>query len=84
MAGTWTGLVNQPAFQTSTMILLTDGRVMVQEEATAHWHALTPDDSGSYAHGTWSTLADMSFWRRPRPAGRRWATPHAVSSRTAG
>jgi hypothetical protein len=64
MAGTWTGLVNQPAFQTSTMILLTDGRVMVQEEATAHWHALTPDDSGSYAHGTWSTLADMSFWRR--------------------
>ena len=64
MAGTWQGLVNQPTFQTSTMILLTDGRVMVQEEATEHWHALTPDATGSYVAGTWSQLADMSFWRR--------------------
>jgi len=46
------------------MILLTDGRVMVQEEATPHWHALTPDHHGSYINGTWSDLADMSFWRR--------------------
>jgi hypothetical protein len=48
MAGTWQGLVNQPPFHTSTMQLLTDGRVMVQEEATAHWHALTSDNQGSY------------------------------------
>jgi len=33
MGGTWQPLVNQPGFNTSTMILLTDGRVMVQEEA---------------------------------------------------
>jgi hypothetical protein len=64
MSGTWQGLTNQPPFTTSTMILLTDGRVMVQEEATAHWHALTPDAFGSYVNGTWSSLADMSFWRR--------------------
>ena len=64
MIGTWQGLANQPPFVTSTMILLTDGRVMVQEEATAHWHALTPDAFGSYENGTWSSLADMSFWRR--------------------
>lgn len=64
MAGTWQGLVNQPTFRTSTMILLTDGRVMVQEEATEHWHALTPDASGGYVGGSWSPLADMSFWRR--------------------
>jgi len=64
MTGTWQGLVNQPTFQTSTMILLTDGRVMVQEEATEHWHALQPDSNGSYVNGTWSPLADMSFWRR--------------------
>ncbi len=64
MSGTWQGLNNQPPFTTSTMILLTDGRVMVQEEATPHWHALTPDPFGSYANGTWSSLADMSFWRR--------------------
>jgi hypothetical protein len=69
MAGTWTSLDNQPTFNTSTMILLTDGRVMVQEEGTAHWHALTPDSTGSYIAGTWSTLKDMSFWRRYYASG---------------
>lgn len=69
MAGTWHSLIHQPPFHTSTMILLTDGRVMVQEEATAHWHALTPDDHGSYLNGTWSPLADMAFWRRYYASG---------------
>jgi hypothetical protein len=69
MAGTWQSLLNQPTFNTSTMILLTDGRIMVQEEATQHWHALTPDIHGSYVHGTWSTLHDMSFWRRYYASG---------------
>jgi hypothetical protein len=69
MAGTWQGLVHQPTFNTSTMILLTDGRVMAQEEATAHWHALTPDSTGSYVNGTWSSLKDMSFWRRYYASG---------------
>jgi hypothetical protein len=69
MAGTWHGLVHQPTFNTSTMILLSDGRIMVQEEATAHWHALAPDSQGSYIDGTWSPLADMSFWRRYYASG---------------
>jgi hypothetical protein len=69
MAGAWQALVNQPPFNTSTMILLTDGRVMVQEEATPHWHALTPDQAGSYLNGTWSALADMSIWRRYYASG---------------
>lgn len=69
MAGTWHGLVNQPSFNTSTMILLSDGRVMVQEEATAHWHALSPDQHGSYLHGTWAPLADMGIWRRYYASG---------------
>lgn len=69
MSGIWQALVNQPPFHTSTMILLTDGRVMVQEEATPHWHALTPDQSGSYVNGTWSTLADMSIFRRYYASG---------------
>jgi hypothetical protein len=51
------------------MILLTDGRVMVQEEAQKHWHALAPDSNGSYVDGTWSTLKDMSFWRRYYASG---------------
>jgi hypothetical protein len=67
--GTWHPLTNQPAFPVSTMILLSDGRVMVQEEATAHWHALTPDAHGSYINGTWSSLKDMSFWRRYYASG---------------
>ncbi len=69
MAGTWQGLAHQPNFNTSTMILLSDGRVMVQEEGTQHWHALTPDRHGSYVSGTWSPLADMSFWRRYYSSG---------------
>src|ERR1700730_14810679 len=69
MTGTWKPLVSQPTFNTSTMILLTDGRVMVQEEGTPHWHALSPDANGSYLDGSWSTLADMSFWRRYYSSG---------------
>jgi hypothetical protein len=69
MAGTWQELIHRPNFNTSTMILLSDGRVMVQEEATQHWHALTPDNLGSYVNGTWSPLADMSFWRRYYASG---------------
>jgi Kelch motif len=69
MAGTWQPLTHQPMFNTSTMILLTDGRIMVQEEATAHWHALSPDPSGSYIDGQWSTLSDMSIWRRYYASG---------------
>jgi len=69
MAGNWQALVHQPPFSTSTMILLTDGRVMVQEEATPHWYALTPDKTGSYVNGTWSLLADMSIWRRYYASG---------------
>lgn len=69
MAGTWFSISNQPSFTTSTMILLTDGRVMVQEEATTHWHALKPDIHGSYLNGSWNTLADMSIWRRYYASG---------------
>jgi hypothetical protein len=69
MAGTWSALTHQPTFNASTMFLLSDGRAMVQEEATAHWHALTPDSTGSYRNGTWTALADMSFWRRYYASG---------------
>lgn len=56
MAG-WTALKNQPSFNANHMMLLTDGTVLVQELATANWYKLTPDSSGSYVNGTWSTLA---------------------------
>ena len=59
MAGTWADLTNQPTFNASTMLLLTDGTVMCQDEGTVSWWRLTPDSNGSYVHGTWSALANM-------------------------
>ena len=58
MAGSWTALTNQPTFNANHMMLLTDGTVLVQELATAHWYKLSPDQSGSYVNGTWTQLAD--------------------------
>jgi len=57
--GTWQPLSNQPPFNTSTMLLLTDGTVMSQESGGKNWWRLTPDASGSYVKGTWSPLAPM-------------------------
>jgi hypothetical protein len=58
-AQTWTPLVNQPTFSSSTALLLTDGTVMVQASESGTWWRLTPDSSGSYVNGTWSQLASM-------------------------
>ena len=44
MPGNWKPLKNQPTFGASTMLLLTDGTIMVQEEAGKYWHRLTPDN----------------------------------------
>jgi hypothetical protein len=61
--GTWTAMVNQPTFNASTMLLLTDGSVMVQGESSKSWWRLTPDKLGSYQYGTWSALPDMANTR---------------------
>ena len=53
----WTRLTNQPGFQASTPLLLTDGRVLVEDLGSTTWHLLTPDSAGSYANGTWSLAA---------------------------
>src|ERR1700716_929445 len=55
----WTRLTNQPTFFASTAFILTDGRVMVQDEGAQDWWALTPDAKGSYLKGTWSQLASL-------------------------
>src|SRR6266516_2551542 len=69
MAGTWTALNNQPAqhnpsFNASTMLLLTDGTVICQDDAQAQWYKFTPDLSGSYINGTWSTIHAMNNSRK--------------------
>src|ERR1700758_227428 len=57
MAGTWTPLTNQPAFNASTMLLLTDGSILCQDADASDWWKLTPDSSANYANGTWTKLA---------------------------
>ena len=57
MAGTWTTLTNAPPAALSTMLLLTDGTVLAQGFLTNAWYRLSPDASGDYANGTWTTLA---------------------------
>ena len=42
------------------MLLLPDGTVMTANPGTSSsWYRLTPDIHGSYANGTWTTLASM-------------------------
>jgi Kelch motif len=64
LPGWWSQLVNKPGFGASTMLLLTDGSVMCQEEGGLRWKKLTPDAHGSYVNGTWSDLAPMHWTRR--------------------
>lgn len=52
-------LVNQPPDTAGLGFLLTDGTVMFQGGGLADWIKLTPDISGSYLNGTWSSLASL-------------------------
>jgi len=64
LPGWWTKLNNAPGYGASTMLLLTDGTVMCQEEGGVKWKKLTPDAFGNYVNGTWSDLAPMHNTRR--------------------
>ncbi len=61
-AQTWTPLVNQPGVNLGAMLQLRDGRILVHEEQSGNlnaWHILTPDSTGSYLNGTWSSGGHM-------------------------
>src|SRR6267142_400068 len=53
LPGWWVKLTNNPGFGASTMLLLTDGTVMCQEEGGLNWKKLTPNAHGDYINGTW-------------------------------
>ena len=59
LANNWTPLTNQPTFFANTMLLLTDGRILVQDTANTDWYFFTPDSTGSYINGTWSSIGSM-------------------------
>jgi hypothetical protein len=51
-----------PAINAAFMYLLTDGTVMVDAQsgnANVGWYRLAPDNTGSYACGTWTKLASI-------------------------
>ncbi len=56
--------VSDPAGSSGVMTLLSDGSVMVQSGGvTNQFKRLTPDASGSYTNGAWSSLASSSKTR---------------------
>jgi Kelch motif len=63
LPGWWTKLTNDPGIAASTMLLLTDGTVMCQQQGGINWKKLTPDSQGFYVNGSWSDLAPM-HWKR--------------------
>jgi hypothetical protein len=58
-ANPWAPLTNQPKFRPGSMLLLTDGTVLVHEDNKGDWWKLTPSATGSYVDGTWSKIATM-------------------------
>ena len=64
-SASWTPLTNPPPSQSvGTMLLMTDGTVFAQNgDDLQRWLKLAPDAHGSYANGTWTTLAPMSIPR---------------------
>ncbi|MGP0031276.1 MAG: hypothetical protein ACLPVF_12315 [Acidimicrobiales bacterium] len=59
----WQPLLHAPPFDPGTMLLASDGTVLVHSEppsgGTSAWYKLTPDAKGSYLDGTWSQIASM-------------------------
>jgi hypothetical protein len=59
-AGTWTPLVRTAPGPVGLMMLLSDGTVVAMNSSTSNaCYRLTPDSSGSYVNGTWTTIAPM-------------------------
>ena len=64
---TWTKITTEPSVSVGSMLLLTDGRVLVHSEPNcngctgnySNWYTLTPDNTGSYVNGTWLQVASL-------------------------
>jgi MYXO-CTERM domain-containing protein len=64
-AGTWTQAPPNTAAggQAFGLWLLTDGTVLSHGSALNHWVILSPDKTGSYAKGTWKSVASSAHAR---------------------
>jgi len=63
-AGTWTTLANNAPQGVQLMILLSDGTVACYDGGGGNWCKLSPNSSGSYVNGTFSSMASMNYTRR--------------------
>ena len=63
MSGTWSAAARPAPLNVGTVLLLTDGSVMAQDDFTADWWRLTPDAAGDYANGSWFQLASAKHRR---------------------
>ena len=65
---TWAPLNHQPGVNLGPMLQLRDGRIIAHEEQSgnaSNWWVLTPDATGSYANGTWSSGGQLPAGYRP-------------------
>jgi hypothetical protein len=78
VAATWAPVTPLPdGAQAGTMLLLTDGTVMMENYDGPVWYRLTPSANGNYATGTWTPTAAMSqarlfFASQVLPNGKLW------------
>ncbi len=74
--GTWQEVTALPhGVEPCNPLLLTDGTVMVHNCNTPQWYKLTPDNTGNYADGTWSSLASL-----PVIGGTQYAPQYHASA----
>ena len=67
-AQTWAPVTNNPGHNLGAMLQLRDGRILVHEEQSgnsANWWILTPDSTGSYKNGTWSSGGQLPSGYKP-------------------
>jgi len=78
VAQSWIKLANLAPSSPGTMLLLTDGTVMVQNGGSSGWMRLKPDIHGSYVNGSWAqdinamSLARLYFASTVLPSGKVW------------
>ena len=66
MASSWKPLSGVPSFTPDTMLLMTDGTVLVHDAGGKDWYRLKPDGAGSYdtAGVAWSGPFTMANTRQ--------------------
>jgi len=64
-AQSWTPVSRKIGISAGSALLLTDGRVAIQDNGTRLWYTLTPSITGSYVNGTWAALKALPTGYEP-------------------